>query len=66
MNEDPDRKWIITWNDYLNDIKFFFRWLCNNKKKTGDEYNENGDMTMTTTLSDWETPPFGTLILKSL
>jgi hypothetical protein len=36
------------------------------KRKTGDEYNENGDMTMTTTLSDWETPPFATLILKSL
>lgn len=22
--EDPDKRWITTWNDYLGDIKFFF------------------------------------------
>ena len=27
--EDPDKRWITTWNDYLGDIKFFFRWLHN-------------------------------------
>src|ERR687890_1478133 len=44
IEEDPDRKWITTWNDYLNDIKYFFRWLYNTKKKTGDKYNENAEM----------------------
>jgi integrase/recombinase XerD len=24
--EDPDKKWITTWNHYLNRIKLFFRW----------------------------------------
>jgi integrase/recombinase XerD len=28
---DPDKKWITTWNDYLGDIKYFFRWLYNYK-----------------------------------
>ena len=28
---DPDKKWITTWNDYLGDIKYFFRWLYNQK-----------------------------------
>ncbi|HXX98013.1 MAG TPA: hypothetical protein VEL11_12955 [Candidatus Bathyarchaeia archaeon] len=41
--EDPEEKWITTWNDYLNRIKLFFRWLTNkhiiNK-------------------SDWKTPDF--------
>jgi len=23
--QDPDKKWITTWNDYLGDIKYFFR-----------------------------------------
>src|SRR5215208_3042175 len=40
IEEDPDRKWITTWNDYLNDIKYFFRWLYNNKKKTENEYKK--------------------------
>ena len=26
---DPDKKWITTWNYYLGDIKYFFRWLYN-------------------------------------
>jgi integrase/recombinase XerD len=60
VQEDPDKKWITTWNDYLNDIKYFFRWLYNTKKKTGVEYNENGEMAS----SDWETPPFATIKKK--
>jgi integrase/recombinase XerD len=28
--EDPDQKWITTWNDYLHRIKHFLRWLHNN------------------------------------
>jgi len=40
IEEDPDKKWITTSNDYLNDIKYFFRWLYNNKKKTENEYKK--------------------------
>jgi len=29
--EDPDGKWMLTWNDYLQRIKYFFRWLHNEK-----------------------------------
>jgi hypothetical protein len=45
VKEDPDKKWITTWNDYLTDIKYFFRYLYNNKKKTENKYKENGEMT---------------------
>ena len=56
----PDKKWITTWNDYLNDIKYFFRWLYNNKKKTENENNENGEIGS----SDWETPSFARIKKK--
>ncbi len=29
--EDPDKKWITTWNDYPWRLKYFFRWLYNAK-----------------------------------
>ena len=29
IQEDPDKKWITTWNDYLSDIKYLIRWLHN-------------------------------------
>jgi integrase/recombinase XerD len=32
-NENPDKKWITTWNDYLWRIKYFYRWLHNSKEK---------------------------------
>jgi integrase/recombinase XerD len=63
IEEDPDKKWITTWNDYLNDIKYFFRWLYNNKKKTDDEYNEKEDITSSSS-SDWETPSFARIKKK--
>jgi integrase len=47
--EDPDKRWITTWNDYLVRIKYFFRWMYNCKDK--DEY-EN------ITFSEWLTPDF--------
>ena len=50
---DPDRKWITTWNDYLNDIKCFLRWLFNEKVKKRTEWDEDG-----VSKSDWETPAF--------
>jgi integrase/recombinase XerD len=47
---DPDKRWITTWNDYLGDIKYFFRWLHNYKLKSDTERESNP--------SDWETPAF--------
>ena len=63
VDEDPDRKWITTWNDYLNDIKYFFRWLYNNKKKTENEYKEKDEIASSS--SDWETPSFARLKKKN-
>ena len=36
IEEDPDKKWITTWNDYLSHIKYFFRWLYNWKMRNTD------------------------------
>lgn len=30
---DPEKRWITTWNDYLEDLKYLFRWLHNYKVK---------------------------------
>ncbi len=30
---DPDKRWIRTWNDYLQRIKYFLRWLHNQKER---------------------------------
>jgi hypothetical protein len=48
---DPDKRWIRTWNDYLQRIKYFFRWLLNYKQKAseGEEILPN---------SEWITPAF--------
>ena len=46
--EDPDKRWITTWNDYLGRIKYFFRWLHNYEQKRFDDFQ----------FSDWETPDF--------
>ena len=42
FEKDPDKKWITTWNNYLNRIKLFCRWLFNHSKETETE--------------DWQTP----------
>jgi integrase/recombinase XerD len=31
--EDPDKKWITTWNHYLHRIKLFMRWIYNQRGK---------------------------------
>jgi hypothetical protein len=31
--DDPDKKWITTWNDYLWRLKYFYRWLYNARDK---------------------------------
>ena len=48
---DPDKRWIRTWNDYLQRIKYFIRWLwnCKEKENKGVEILQN---------SDWITPVF--------
>ena len=46
--DDPDEKWITTYNDYLIRLKHFFRWLHNQDK---DEL-------------DWVTPKFAKLRKK--
>jgi integrase/recombinase XerD len=45
--QDPEEKWITTWNDYLNRIKLFFRWLVNRQNKP-----------LNSSKSDWKTPDF--------
>ena len=49
--DDPDKKWIITWNDYLWRIKYFFRWLHNYRLVW-----ENGNEPQNP--SDWTSPAF--------
>lgn len=48
--EDPDKRWITTWNYYLVHIKRFFRWLHNHKCK--------GNIPEDISESEWITPPF--------
>jgi integrase/recombinase XerD len=48
FEEDPDKKCIITWNDYLGRIKYFMRWL----------YNYRGNNDAPIHQSDWITPAF--------
>jgi hypothetical protein len=64
--EDPDRRWITTWNHYLNHLKYFFRWLYNthqnnNNDKTNYQYvgiDNNVITTYPMTYEDWKTPSF--------
>lgn len=49
--EDPEQKWITTWNDYLGRIKYLFRWLYNFKDDA-----EN--------IEDWVTPEFARIKSK--
>jgi integrase/recombinase XerD len=48
VEQDPDKRWITTWNDYLGRIKYFFRWMYNYEDK---RFEDNQ-------FSDWETPDF--------
>ena len=49
--EDPDRRWITTWNYYLVHIKLFLRWLYNCPS------NNNRESSQRMPESNWETPP---------
>ena len=44
---EPEQKWITTYNDYLHRIKHFYRWLYNG--------NENG---VEISMDLWKTPAF--------
>jgi hypothetical protein len=35
--DDPDKKSIVTWNDYLGRIKYFMRWLYNCRTRDSKE-----------------------------
>ena len=48
IEQDPDKRWITTWNDYLGRIKYFFRWLHNYDDNRFDDAQ----------FSDWQTPDF--------
>jgi integrase/recombinase XerD len=50
--EDPEQKWITTWNDYLWRIKMFYRWLYNVK------LNENRYQTQYYDIKNWIIPDF--------
>jgi len=32
IDEDSEKKWIVTWNGYLSRLLGFYRWLCNHEK----------------------------------
>jgi integrase/recombinase XerD len=48
--KDPERRWITTWNHYLNRIRLFSRWFYNCRDKEFDRKNINQ--------SEYETPEF--------
>jgi hypothetical protein len=52
--DDPDKKWITTWNDYLWRMKYFYRWLHNARDK--GIYAKSYDT--------WNTPPFINMKMK--
>ena len=47
VEQDPDKKWITTWNHYLHRIKHLIRWLHNQRGKVD-----------TISQSEWITPVF--------
>jgi len=49
---DPEKRWITTWNDYLGDLKYLFRWLHNYKLKITQGLEHNPIP------SEWQTPEF--------
>ena len=52
---DPDKRWITTWNHYLNRLKLFFRWLHNHHKTCNTASHSSCDGA---TDEDWFTPDF--------
>jgi|RhiMetdeSRZDD1v2_1073273.scaffolds.fasta_scaffold32006_1 hypothetical protein len=48
--EDPDKKWVTTWNHYLNRVRLFFRWLYNARVKVVNGENTVGENILS---SEW-------------
>jgi integrase/recombinase XerD len=41
-DSDPEKRWITTWNHYLNRIRLFFRWMHNYRgKDTNNEFSSS-------------------------
>ncbi len=53
---DPEKRWITTWNHYLNHLKFFYRWLHNAYNEKNLNHNS---------FSDWVTPEFMKIKMKA-
>jgi hypothetical protein len=49
---DPDKRWITTWNHYLNRIKLFFRWIYNYPPNRKLQISSNEER------YNWVTPDF--------
>ena len=61
IEEDPDARWITTWNHYLSHIKYFFRWLYNAyHKKNSESFSAVNESCYDCPSSfyDWQTPSF--------
>ena len=37
IDDDPDKKWIVTWNGYLSRLLGFYRWMYNHDKEQDRE-----------------------------
>ena len=58
ISEDPDKRWITTWNHYLVHIKYLFRWLHNHRMRTVS-------IPLSVESSyEWQTPPFAQIRKK--
>ncbi|MGD9533438.1 MAG: hypothetical protein AB7V56_06685 [Candidatus Nitrosocosmicus sp.] len=53
--DDPDKKWITTWNDYLWRLKYFYRWLYNARDKGINAKSYDS----------WDTPSFIDIKMKT-
>ena len=43
-DEDPDKRWITTWNNYLNRLRLFYRWKNNSyEDRDDDRLGKNND-----------------------
>ena len=54
IENDPDKRCLTTWNDYLGRLKYFFRWIYNCRKNSS---NDNKNLSAISQ-SEWETPVF--------
>jgi hypothetical protein len=49
---DPEKRWITTWNHYLNRTKLFYRWFYNARSQEQNGHKELQDQL------EWITPDF--------